>query len=77
MDEDDISYQDLLDDEPAGTLPAGCAPASFAQLLADGFPIHGGMAALNAIAQLPDPGQHLAIVQRGYQQILAKQRGRP
>jgi hypothetical protein len=69
VDDDDITFDDLLDDEPAG-----CPPASFAQLLAEGFPRHGGMAELTAIAQLPSPGEHLAAVQRGYIQILEKQR---
>ena len=69
MDDDDITFEDLLDDDPTDT-----APASFAQLLADGFPPHGGMAELAAIAQLPDPGKRLAKLQRGYLQILQKQR---
>lgn len=72
MDDDDITFEDLLDDEPAAA-----APASFSQLLADGFPRNGGMAELAAIAQLPDPGKRLAALQRGYQQILQKQRGLP
>ena len=69
MDDDDISFDDLLDDEPASTVPV-----SFAQLRADGFPRNGGMAELAAIAHLPDPGQHLAALQRGFLQILVKQR---
>jgi hypothetical protein len=72
VDDDDITFEDLLDDEPAAA-----APASFSQLLADGFPRNGGMAELAAIAQLPDPGKRLAALQRGYQQILQKQRGLP
>ena len=69
VDDDDITFEDLLDDEPTGPLPA-----SFSQLLADGFPRNGGMAALTAIAQLPDPGTHLATLQRRYIQLLEKQR---
>jgi len=69
VDDDDISFDDLLDEEPAGT-----PPVSFSQLRANGFPRNGGMAELAAITQLPDPGQHLAALQRGFVQILAKQR---
>ncbi len=69
MEEDDITFDDLLDDEPAGTLPT-----SFSQLLADGFPREGGIAALDAISRLPDPDQRLAGLQRGFEQILQKQR---
>ena len=69
VDDDDITFDDLLDDEPTGG-----QPMSFSQLLADGFPREGGMAELAAIAQLPDPGKHLAALQRGYRQLLEKQR---
>lgn len=69
VDDDDITFDDLLDDEAAGD-----TPMSFSQLLADGFPRDGGMAELAAIAQLPDPGKHLAALQRGYRQLLEKQR---
>ena len=69
VDDDDITFEDLVDDEPDGT-----APASFSQLLANGFPRNGGLAALDAIARLPDPGKRLAALQRGYLQILQKQR---
>jgi hypothetical protein len=69
VEEDDITFDDLLDDEPAGTLPT-----SFSQLLADGFPREGGIAALDAISRLPDPDQRLAGLQRGFEQILQKQR---
>lgn len=68
-DDDDITFDDLLDDEPAST-----GPASYAQLLTDGFPSGGGLAELTAIAALPDPGRQLSALQRGFQQILEKQR---
>jgi hypothetical protein len=69
VDDDDITFEDLLGDEPEGT-----PPASFSQLLADGFPRNGGLTALDAIARLPDPGKRLAALQRGYLQLLQKQR---
>ena len=69
MDDDDISFDDLLDDEPAGTLPV-----SFSQLRAEGFPRDGGLAELAVIAQLPDPEKRLVALQRGFIQILEKQR---
>jgi hypothetical protein len=69
VDDDDISFEDLLDSETDGV-----TPTSFSQLLADGFPPNGGLAALDAIAHLPDPGKRLAALQRGYLQILQKQR---
>lgn len=69
MDDDDITFDDLLDDEPEGT-----SPASFSQLLADGFPRNGGLAELDAISRLPDPGKRLAALKLGYLQILQKQR---
>lgn len=71
MDDDDITFDDLLDDEPSSG-----PPMSYSQLLADGFPRDGGMAALAAIARLPDPGKPLAALQRGYRQLLEKQRRR-
>jgi hypothetical protein len=69
VDDDDITFKDLLDDEADGA-----PPASFSELLANGFPRNGGMAELNVIAQLPDPGKRLAALQRGYLEILQKQR---
>jgi len=70
MDADEITFEDLLDDEP------GCAasPATFKQLLADGFPHKGGLAVLAAIERLEDPGPQLAPVRQGYLQILKMQR---
>ena len=72
VDDDDIRFEDLIDDEPPGP-----APTSLAELLANGFPANGGMtalAAIAAIAEAPAPGTRLAAVQRGYRQILDKQR---
>jgi hypothetical protein len=68
VDDDDISFDDLLDDEPASALPA-----TYEQLRADGFPRNGGVAELAAIARLPEPGERLAALQRGFFQILEKQ----
>ena len=69
VDDDDIRFEDLLDDEPAGA-----PPANLAQLLADGFPRNGGVAELAAIAKLPDAGKRFEALQRGYLQILERQR---
>jgi len=68
VDDDDITFDDLLDDEPEGTLPV-----TFEQLRAEGFPRNGGVAELAAIARLPNPGEQLAALQRGFVQILEKQ----
>jgi hypothetical protein len=70
VDPDDITLDDLLDDE-AGSAPA---PQSLGQLLADGFPIGGGMAALEAIQGLADPDSRFAMLRSGYRQILERQR---
>jgi hypothetical protein len=69
MGEEEITLEDLMDEEPA----SAAAPATFEQLLADGFPRQGGMAALVAISQMQDPGARMAPVQLGYQQILRMQ----
>jgi len=70
MGTDDITFEDLLADGPAG----GAPPRTIGELLADGFPRAGGMAALGAIAQLPDPDSKYAAVQHQYLQILELQR---
>ena len=69
MDADEITFEDLLEAEPSSTTPAD----SFAQLLADGFPHKGGLAALAAIRQLPDPGSRFAALQHAYHEILEGQ----
>jgi hypothetical protein len=66
MSVDDITFEDLLANEPAPVAP----PLTFKQLLADGFPHEGGLAALAAIEQMEDPGEQFASVRRGYLQIL-------
>lgn len=70
MDSDEITFQDLLGD---GT-DERAQPASFAQLLAEGFPEKGGLAELAVIAQIPDPGPKFVAVRNGYLQILELQR---
>jgi hypothetical protein len=70
MDSDEITFEDLLADEPAG----GAPPMTFEQLLADGFPHKGGLAALAAIEHMADPGPQLSAVRRGYLEILKRQR---
>jgi hypothetical protein len=70
MGADEITFEDLLADEPA----CGAPPATFKQLLADGFPHQGGLAGLAAIEQMEDPGPQLAAVRQGYLQILKMQR---
>ncbi len=69
MGEEEITLEDLMDGEAV----PGALPATFEQLLVDGFPRQGGMAALVAITQMQDPGPRLAPVQLGYQQILRMQ----
>jgi len=70
MGNDEITFEDLLSEEPA----CGAPPKSFGQLLADGFPHRGGLAELAAIEQLGDPGPKLAAVRHEYLQILEMQR---
>jgi hypothetical protein len=66
----EITFEDLLGGEPARVGP----PASFEQLLADGFPLQGGLEGLLAIAQMTDPDPRFAEVRRRYLQILELQR---
>jgi hypothetical protein len=70
MGTDEITFEDLLADGPV----RGAPPRTYGQLLADGLPREGGMAALSAIAQLPDPGPKLAAVRQKYLEILELQR---
>jgi hypothetical protein len=70
MNADEITFEDLLADEPA----CATSPMTFKQLLADGFPYQGGLEALSAIQRMPDPGPELVAVQHGYLQILKMQK---
>jgi hypothetical protein len=67
---DDITLEDLMAGEPSRVRP----PVSFQQLLKDGFPYQGGLEALAAIEQMPDPGPQLGDVRQGYLQIVAMQK---
>ena len=67
---DDITLEDLLAGDPVCVAP----PATFQQLLVEGFPYKGGLEGLKAIEQMPDPGPQLAEVRQGYLQILKMQR---
>jgi hypothetical protein len=70
MDEPEITYEDLLDDDdPAESL----APKTLSDLLADGFPRRGTLETLAAIVRLDDPAASFGAVQRGYQELLDKQ----
>ena len=51
-------------------------PPDFKELLAEGFPRHGGLEGLAAIEKMADPGPQLAEVRQGYLQILKIQRRR-
>jgi hypothetical protein len=73
MGTDDITFDDLLGGEPGGVAP----PMTFKQLLADGFPRHGGLEGLAAIEQMADPGPQFAEVRQEYLQILKIQRRGP
>ncbi len=68
-DADDITYNELLGDERAGS----GAPASLAELLSDGFPCGGGMGTLAALATLPDTGSHHAGLRQKVRSILELQ----
>ena len=70
MGAEEITFEQLLAAEPARLE----APSNFKQLLADGFPCHGGLERLTAIGQMPDPGPQFAEVRRGYLQMLELQR---
>lgn len=70
MDGDEITLEDLLDDEPA----SGSAPTSFKQLLADGMPLHCGVAGLAVVERMKDPGPELAQVRKEYLRLLEMQR---
>jgi hypothetical protein len=72
MGTEDINFEDLLAEEP------GCSalPTTFKELLAEGFPRHGGLEGLAAIEKMADPGPQLAEVRQGYLQILKIQRRR-
>ena len=73
MGAEEITFEELLTAEPARLE----APISFKQLLADGFPCHGGLERLAAIGQMPDPGPQFAEVRRRYLQVLEIQRKAP
>jgi hypothetical protein len=69
FDYDDISFNDLLD-EPSSQ---STAPATLDELLANGFPVAGGVADLAALAQLPDPGARHSALRQKYLKILELQ----
>jgi hypothetical protein len=66
----EITFEDLLGDEPGRAGP----PMSLRELLANGFPRHGGLEALAAIEQMADQDPRLAEVRQRYLQILELQR---
>jgi hypothetical protein len=68
--EDEISFNDLL----AGEAASPVIPHTYAQLLAEGFPRGGGLAALAAIQNLADPDSRFVSLRNKYQQILDLQR---
>jgi len=70
MGAEEVTFEELMAAEPARLE----APMSFKQLLADGFPSHGGLERLAAIEQMPDPGPQFAEVRRRYLQVLEIQR---
>ena len=70
MGAEEITFEDLLAGEPA----SAAAPATFKQLLADGFPHKGGLAALAAIEQMEEPPAQLAAVRQEYLRIVKMQR---
>lgn len=70
MGTDEISIEDLLADEPQSVEPLG----TFRQLLAEGLPLHCGLAGLALIERIEDPDPHFAAVRQGYLQLLKMQR---
>ncbi len=70
MGAEEVTFEELVAAEPARLGP----PMSFKQLLADGFPSHGGVEGLTAIEQLPDPGPQFAELRRKYLQIVELQK---
>jgi hypothetical protein len=70
MGAEEVTFEELVAAEPARLGP----PMSFKQLLADGFPSHGGVEGLAAIEQLPDPGPQFAELRRKYLQIVELQK---
>jgi hypothetical protein len=71
MDAREISFEDLVQDEDSS---ASQLPSSVDQVLAEGFPVGGGLEALEAIAGMsPDSARHAALP-RQYRQLLELQR---
>jgi hypothetical protein len=70
MGAEEITFEELLTAEPVHLGP----PVSFKQLLADGFPRHGGLEGLAAIEQMPDPGPQFAELRRKYLQMVELQK---
>ncbi len=70
MGAEEVTFEELLAAEPARL----GAPVSFKELLADGFPCHGGLEGLAAIERLPDPGPQHADLRRKYLQLVELQK---
>jgi len=69
MDANEITFEDLLTEEPSGA----SAATSYERLLAEGFPRKGGLADLANIAQMADSGSRFAALRKGYLEILELQ----
>jgi hypothetical protein len=69
MGDDEIRFEDLLDDEPASAGP----PASFKELLEQGFSRHAGLRELEALAALDDPDPRFAALRSKLRQLLQVQ----
>jgi len=66
MSVDEITFDDLLDDEPSNAGPI----TTMRQLRDTGFPPQGGLKALAAVQQLEDPDGELAALRQCYLQFL-------
>jgi hypothetical protein len=69
MGDDEIRFEDLLDDEPAAVAP----PASFRELLEHGISRQGGLRELEALAAMDDADPRFAAVRSKLQQLLCVQ----
>lgn len=68
--DDDICFHDLGADAPV----VARAPATMAELLANGFPSGGDLETLAALVRLPDPGDRFAGMREKLRDFVELQR---
>jgi len=69
MGDDEIRFEDLLDDEPVAAAP----PTSYRQFLAEGLSPHGGLPQLEALAGLDDTDPRFSSVRSTLEHLLQVQ----